>query len=207
MRNGQPLRVLLVDDDMLVREFLRDQVETAGHLVVGKARDGAQAVAAVKSLAPEIVIMDIAMPGMDGLTATETITRECPVPVILLTAHGEEDFVLRGSRTGAAAYLVKPTTVDELSRTIVMARARFADWMELRRLNEELRKSLAEIKTLRGLLPICSNCKSIRDEKGYWKRVETYLRERTDVEFTHGICDACVKLLYPDLSAGTDNVP
>jgi hypothetical protein len=63
----------------------------------------------------------------------------------------------------------------------------------------ELRQALSEVKTLRGLLPICARCKRIRDDKGYWNLIEAYLKAHTDVEFTHGICPDCAKELYPDL--------
>jgi PAS domain S-box-containing protein len=63
----------------------------------------------------------------------------------------------------------------------------------------ELREALAHIKTLRGLLPICASCKNIRDDRGYWRQVEEYIRERVDVQFSHGICPACMKTLYPEL--------
>jgi len=65
-----------------------------------------------------------------------------------------------------------------------------------------LQKAMVEIKTLRGLLPICASCKDIRDDKGYWRQIETYIKEHTDVEFTHGICPNCYKRLYPELFSG-----
>lgn len=70
---------------------------------------------------------------------------------------------------------------------------------ERERLVAELREALAHIKTLRGLLPICASCKKIRDDQGYWRQVEAYMMERTDVQFTHGICPDCTKTLYPEL--------
>ena len=71
--------------------------------------------------------------------------------------------------------------------------------MERERLIAELRQALAEVKTLSGLLPICASCKKIRDDQGYWTRVETYLQDHTGVMFTHGICPGCARELYPDL--------
>jgi preprotein translocase subunit YajC len=78
-------------------------------------------------------------------------------------------------------------------------------WRELRLLEEkhsrliaELRESLAKVRTLSGLLPICANCKKIRDDKGYWNQIETYIRDRSEAKFTHGICPECIQRLYPD---------
>ena len=70
-----------------------------------------------------------------------------------------------------------------------------AEWL---RLIHELTEALAHVKTLSGLLPICASCKKIRDDKGYWQQVETYIRDRSDADFTHGICPDCVKKLYPE---------
>lgn len=69
---------------------------------------------------------------------------------------------------------------------------------DLLRLNQELRKSLSEIKQLRGILPICANCKKIRDDEGYWRQIEAYVHEHANVEFSHSICPDCMKKLYSD---------
>jgi hypothetical protein len=70
---------------------------------------------------------------------------------------------------------------------------------ELHKKNEALQNALNEIKTLKGILPICASCKKIRDDKGYWNQIESYIREHTEAEFSHGICPECVKILYPEL--------
>jgi len=69
----------------------------------------------------------------------------------------------------------------------------------LNKRNQELELALSEVKTLRGLLPICASCKKVRDDKGYWNQIESYIRERSEVKFSHGICPGCAKKLYPDL--------
>jgi hypothetical protein len=66
-------------------------------------------------------------------------------------------------------------------------------------MNEQLKNALAELKVLRGMLPICCNCKNIRDDKGYWNKIESYIQEHSEAEFSHGICPDCAKKLYPDL--------
>jgi len=73
------------------------------------------------------------------------------------------------------------------------------------KLISDLQKTLSEVKTLRGFLPICSNCKKIRDDKGYWNQIESYIRDRSDAEFSHGICPECAKKLYPDMDIYDDN--
>jgi len=73
------------------------------------------------------------------------------------------------------------------------------------RLILDIQKALSEVKTLRGFLPICSHCKKIRDDKGYWNQIESYIRDRSDAEFSHGICPECAKKLYPDMDLYDDN--
>ena len=106
--------------------------------------------------------------------------------------------VRQASKAGAGAYLLKPPSSDEIERTMIIASARFADLMELRRLNAELKDALENVKVLSGLLPICASCKSIRNDKGYWKAVEEYITEKTEVHFSHSLCPACIEKLYPD---------
>ncbi|MCX6121283.1 MAG: response regulator [Ignavibacteriales bacterium] len=198
MTTQKHLRVLVVDDQESIRELLRRQLEKIGHTVVGKASNGMQAIELTRSLEPDIVLMDIEMPKMDGLEATKIILDKYPRPVVLLTSHEDPEMVRRASQAGAGAYLLKPPSAEEIERTMIIAAARFADLLELRRLNAELKQALDNVKVLGGLLPICANCKSIRNDKGYWKAVEEYLSENSDVHFSHSLCPACIDKLYPD---------
>ena len=198
MTTQKPLRVLIVDDQDSIRELLRRQLEKMGHTVVGKAVNGLQAIELTESLQPDIVVMDIEMPKMDGLEATRIILDKSPRPVVLLTSHEDPEMVRRASQAGAGAYLLKPPGADEIERTMIIAAARFADLMELRRLNSELQEALDNVKVLIGLLPICANCKSIRNDKGYWKAVEEYITDNTEAHFSHSLCPACIEKLYPD---------
>jgi AmiR/NasT family two-component response regulator len=198
MTTQKPLRVLIVDDQESIRELLRRQLEKIGHKVVGKASNGIQAIELTGSLLPDVVLMDIEMPKMDGLEATKEILDKYPRPVVLLTSHDDPEMVRRASEAGAGAYLLKPPSVEEIERTMIIATARFADLMELRRLNSELNEALDNIKVLSGLLPICANCKSVRNDKGYWEAVEEYLTENSDVHFSHSLCPTCIDKLYPD---------
>jgi len=143
-----------------------------------------------------------AFEGLDGLEATAEIQRTAPRPVVLLTAHESPDLVARAGRAGQGGYLVKPTTPEELERTLAIALARFGDLVELRRLNRELSDALASVKMLSGLLPICANCKKIRDDRGYWVAVEVYIMAHTEARFSHGCCPECRQKLYPGMANG-----
>lgn len=200
MTTLKSLRVLVVDDDALICDVIQDELEMIGHTVVGRASDGRQAVELVESLDPDVVLMDVSMPEMDGLEAVQVLQERHPKPVVLLTAHEDPDTVAMASQAGVGAYLVKPPYAPDLARSLAIAVARFADLMEMRRLNAELREALDKVKVLSGLLPICSSCKKIRDDQGYWHQVELYIQKYAPVEFSHGICPDCFERLYPEYS-------
>jgi CheY-like chemotaxis protein len=161
--------------------------------------NGLQAIEMTQSTRPDVVLMDIKLPDMDGIEAARRIYESCPTPVVVLTAYDTPELVERASAAGVGAYLLKPPDVHEMDRAIAIAMARFDDLMELRRLNAELQDTLAKIKTLSGLLPLCSSCKKIRDDDGYWHQVEVYIRDHSEAEFSHGLCPECAKKLYPEI--------
>jgi len=194
----KPLRVVIADDQESMSAIVRRQLIKIGHAVIGKASNGRQAVEMTQLLQPDIVLMDIEMPEMDGLEAARLIHEQCPRPVVLLTGHDDPEMVRKASQAGVGAYLMKPPSAPEIERAIIIAVARFADLMELRRLNIELQLAFDNVKALKGLLPICASCKKIRDDKGYWEGVESYIKKHTDVEFSHGLCPECITRLYPE---------
>jgi len=198
MTKDQSNTILVAEDDYLVSEEIVRELKSIGYENIEQVSDGQAAVDVTCSIRPDIVVMDIKMPKLDGLEAARRIQKQCPTPVVTLTAFETDDLVKKASEVGIGAYLTKPFKTGELERAIVIALARHSDMMELHRLNSELKKALAEVKQLRGILPICSSCKKIRDDEGYWRRIETYIKEHTDAEFSHGICPACAKKLFPE---------
>ena len=206
MLSNSSLKVLIAEDDFLVVEMVTGLLRELGHTLVDHAVNGREAVEMTRQLSPDVVLMDIKMPLMDGIEATRLILQECPTPVVIVTAHESPGLVRQASQAGAGAYLVKPPLASEIDRAITVARARFEDMAELRRLNQELadrnrelEHALEQIQTLRGLIPICAGCKKIRDDEGYWQQVEVYLREHTQADFSHGLCPECASRLYPDI--------
>jgi AmiR/NasT family two-component response regulator len=198
MNVQEDTRVLIVEDDSLVSKLIQGLLEKMWYVVVGRAVSGLQAIEMTQSTQPDVVLMDIELPDMDGIEATRHINESCPTPVVVLTAYDTPELVERASAAGVGAYLVKPPNADEIERAITIAMARFDDLMELRRLNAELQDTLAKIKTLSGLLPICYSCKKIRDDEGYWHRLEVYIRDHSKADFSHGLCPECAKKLYPE---------
>jgi AmiR/NasT family two-component response regulator len=198
MDQSKQVKVLIVEDDPLVSEMIRGTLEDLGYLVVGEALDGRHAVELTQVLQPQVVLMDIEMPGINGIEATQWINETCPTPIVILTAYETPALVQQASAAGVGAYLVKPPRARELERAITITMARFDDLLILRRTNKELQAALAHVKALSGLLPICASCKKIRSDDGYWQQVEVYLREHSNAEFTHGLCPDCLTKLYPD---------
>jgi AmiR/NasT family two-component response regulator len=194
-----PLRVVIAEDETLVAELVAHDLARRGMDVVGRANDGQRAVELACDLRPDVVLMDIRMPVMDGIEATRQIMASAPTAIVMLTAHAEEEFWTQAAAAGAGAYLTKPVQADELVRAISVAKARAADLAELRRLSAELRASLERIETLKGMLPICSSCKKIRDAQGQWRDVEAYVRDHSRAEFTHSFCPDCIARLYPEM--------
>lgn len=125
--SGGGLRIVLAEDEALIRMDLAEMLTEAGHQIVGQASDGEQAVALVKELAPDLVVMDIKMPGMDGLSAAEALGREGVAPVVMLTAFSDKTLVERARDAGVMSYVVKPFSSADVLPAIDIARARWAE--------------------------------------------------------------------------------
>ena len=198
------VRVLIAEDDYLVGEMIRGLLREIGYTVVGEASNGLEAVKMAESLHPDVILMDIQMPQVDGVEATRRIGESSPTPVVVLTAYETPELIQDASNAGVSAYLVKPPNAREIERAIALALDRFEDMMELRRLNTQLQEALDKVKTLSGLLPICVSCKRIRDDQGYWHRVEAYIEAHSEAEFSHGLCSDCAQRLYPQFFQDED---
>lgn len=191
-------RILLAEDEYLVAEMVGGILKELGHTVVGKATDGQQAVAMTEKLKPAVVVMDIKMPDMDGIEAARRIADVCPTPVVVLTAYETPEMIEAATAAGVGAYLTKPPMARDMNRALAISVARFKEMMELRRINAELKEALFTVKTLSGMIPICANCKKVRDDKGCWHQIEEYIRNHSEVEFSHGVCPDCSRQLYPE---------
>lgn len=121
------LRIVLAEDEALIRMDLAEMLAEAGHEIVGQAADGEQAVALVKEAQPDLVIMDIKMPGIDGISAAEQIGREGLAPVVMLTAFSDKNLVERARDAGVMSYVVKPFSSADVLPAIDIAQARWAE--------------------------------------------------------------------------------
>jgi response regulator RpfG family c-di-GMP phosphodiesterase len=116
----------------------------------------------------------------------------------MLTTKSEKTDIIAGLEAGANDYLAKPFDPGELHARVRTGWRMLALQNALAAKVDELREALAQIKTLRGIVPICASCKKIRDDQGYWSQVEVYVRDHTEAEFSHDICPECVGRLYPE---------
>ena len=142
------MRILIAEDETIIRLDVRTLLERAGHEVVAEARDGEEAVALADEHAPDLIVMDVRMPHMDGIEAARAIIDRRPVPIVMLTAYAEQDLVARASEAGAFAYLVKPFREADLLPAIDTARARFEELAALREEAADLAEALASRKAV-----------------------------------------------------------
>ena len=142
------MRILIAEDETIIRLDVRTLLEKAGHQVVAEARDGQEAVALAEEHDPELIVMDVRMPHMDGIEAARQITDRKPVPIVMLTAYAEQDLVTRASEAGAFAYLVKPFREVDLLPALDTARARFEELSALRDEAADLAEALASRKAV-----------------------------------------------------------
>lgn len=135
-------RLIIADDESLIRMDLREMLTQLGYLVVGEAGDGQSAVNLARELKPDAVIMDIKMPDLDGIEAARLLTQERVAPVLLLTAYSDTELIARAREAGVAGYLVKPFRESDLTPAIEIAKARFAEFRELEKEVGDLQETL-----------------------------------------------------------------
>jgi response regulator NasT len=140
--NKRSLRVLVVEDEGLVAAGLKGQLEDIGHQVMGLAKDAEEAVRLASKIQPDLIMMDIRIPGTDGIETARAILAQEAVPIVFLTAYPDEDFVRRAGDAGAMAYLLKPVNESTLRSTIEVALARFTELDALRREVNDLKEAL-----------------------------------------------------------------
>lgn len=136
------VRVIVADDESIICMDLREMLGNLGYLVVGEAGDGQSVVNLARELRPDVVLMDIKMPGMDGIEASRTLTEERIAPVVLLTAFSQRDLVERAKEAGVVGYLVKPVQEADLTPAIEIALARFIEFRELEQEVDSLQDQL-----------------------------------------------------------------
>ena len=166
------MRVLVAEDETVIRLDLEGLLQGAGFDVVAAARDGEEAVELARSECPDLAILDVKMPRLDGIDAARKILHERPIPIVMLTAYDEEDLVARAIEVGVFAYLVKPFREQDLVPAIHAARARFSELQALRDEADSLAEALEARKAI-------ERAKGILMEKEGLTEAEAFVRLRT----------------------------
>jgi len=191
MTNEGRRSVLVVEDDHLVSEMVKGMLVELGYTIAGEAEDGHEAVEMVRVLKPDVVIMDIRMPRMNGIEAAVLIQKHFPTPVVILSAYESEELTDKAVEAGVGAYVLKPPNALELMKAIEVSFVRFSDIQKLREKSRKLQEALRLVKQLSEILPICSDCKKIRDEEGEWRTLEDYVRVRRESKKPRELCPEC----------------
>ncbi|MBQ5759761.1 MAG: response regulator [Schwartzia sp.] len=188
---SKPLNIVIADNESIIRMDLREMLEEQGHTIVGEAHDGKQALELTHKYRPDLVMMDIKMPNMDGITAAKTIADEGISPVILLTAFSDSEIVSRAKDAGVLAYLVKPIREESISPAIEIALSRWQEMKELEQELEETKDSLELRKTLDRAKGILMDAHNISESEAY-RRIQRYsmMKRKTIKEVAEAIVRA-----------------
>ncbi len=209
------MKILIVDDSIPFLNALEVILREAGYMDIVVKKSAPEAIEYLLSSNcrepgshVDIILMDVIMPGMDGLEAVRSIkanNKLRDIPIVMVSVEDEEMKIKQAFDEGAIDYIRKPIKKLELLarvRSILRLKEetdhRKAHERELEKTVEQLRAAISDLKILSGLLPICSYCKKIRDDKGYWQQVDKYIADHSAAGFSHSICPECLKEHYPD---------
>jgi DNA-binding response OmpR family regulator len=203
------MKILVIEDDPVTNRILGKNLTDLGFDVIA-AFNGLQGWETYCREDVHIVITDWMMPDMNGLEVLKKIRERDEKSfcyIILLTAKNNTNDVVEGIASGADDYIIKPFDKEELAgrvragqRIVELQQELLATNKEQKELIVELEDALSKIRQLSGLLPICSYCKKIRDDKGFWNQLEVYISAHSETKFSHGICPECIKKVFPELN-------
>ncbi len=187
-------KILIAEDESTSRSLLEAILRKWGYDVVATS-NGQEAWEVMQGENPPLLaIIDWMMPGMTGVELCRKMRESVNLAstyLILLTSKPDKDGVVIGLESGANDYVRKPFDREEMHARIQVGERVIELQTALARKVKELEESLSKIKTLQGLIPICSYCRRIRDDQNYWKELESYIAEHSSAEFTYGICPEC----------------
>ncbi len=171
-------RILIADDEPLIRLDLREMLTALGYQVVGEAGDGATAVQLARETQPDLVIMDIQMPELDGLEAARLLTAENIAPVLLLTAYSQKELVERAQQAGVVGYLVKPFRDSDIQPAVEIALARFEEFRTLRSQMQNLEESLETRKVVDRAKGVLMDTQGLKESDAFRRIQKTSMDMR-----------------------------
>jgi DNA-binding NtrC family response regulator len=191
-------RIMVIDDDIGLRKTLFDILNARGYETF-VAGNGAEGLALLQENPVNLVLTDLGLPDISGIDILGKVKTLYPaIQVLILTGSATVDSAVKATNLGAFSYLLKPYDIDQLLLQIQRAIEKQRGEEELRISRQlledkvtELEASLARVKQLEGILPICMYCKKIRDEEEQWRQMEEYISQHSEADFSHGICPEC----------------
>jgi response regulator NasT len=187
MSNG-PLRVLIADDEPIIRLDLKNMLESLGYEVIAEAGDGISAVEAARTLKPDVAILDIKMPSMDGIDAANILNSEKIAPVVLLTAFSDMDLINRAKEAGVFAYLVKPFRESDLRPAIEIAISRYKEFLALEEEVDELEDKLETRKLIERAKGILMDQYGLKEQEAFRRiQVQSMNTRKTMKEIAEAI--------------------
>jgi phosphoserine phosphatase RsbU/P len=188
------VRVLVADDDLLTRRLLEKILGKSGHEVV-TATSGIEAWQILSGQdPPALAILDWMMPQMTGVEVCRRVREaQGPVPtyLVVLTSRGQTEDLVAAFEAGADDYITKPFEAEELRARVSVGVRMITLQQQLADRILALQESLAHVRQLQGLIPICAWCRQVRSDGNFWEKVESYLGKRSGLQFTHAICPSC----------------
>lgn len=198
----ESVRILIADDSYTARRHLRALVAEWGYFSI-EAANGEEAWQLLQADPPLLAILDWVMPGLDGLQLTRRIRESGAfknLHIIMLTGMTESEQIVAGLNAGANDFITKPFKEAELQARVNVGARMVQLQLDLAKRVQELESAMAEISQLRGFLPICAYCKSVRNDDNYWQSVESYVAKHSHVKFSHGVCPHCLETrVLPEL--------
>ena len=166
---AQQLRLVIADDESLIRMNLKETLVGLGYLVVGEAGDGVSVVNLARELRPDLVIMDIKMPKLDGIQAAKVLTEDKIAPVLLLTAYSDRELVDRAREAGVVNYIVKPFRDAELLPAIEIAMARYAEFQEMHKQVNDLKETMETRKLVERAKGVLMDTQGMKEQEAFRK--------------------------------------
>lgn len=188
------LKIVIADNESIIRMDLKEILEEAGHEVVGEATDGLKAIDLTRKFRPDLVIMDIKMPEMDGIAAAKVISNDKIAPVLLLTAFSQKEIVDKAKDSGVLAYLVKPVKESNLFPAMEIAMSRFEEIIQLEHELDDVKNSLEMRKLLDRAKGILMDAYGLNESEAY-RRIQQYsmAKRKTIKEVAQAIIDSVLK--------------
>ncbi len=209
------LKILIVDDDSISQKLLKGLLEKQGYSNILISNSGENALELIKTNHPDLILLDIFMLGIEGyevcrILKADTATTHIPIIMVTGGAIQVDEAIKKSFSAGATDFITKPIrSIEFLARVrsgLIIKRSHdlLVEEIKQRKKNEnekeklikKLEQASLEIKSLQGIIPICSHCKKIRDDEGYWSILEAYLQKHSDATFSHGMCPDCLDKLY-----------